>query len=207
MTTRTLSLDSLRARVTALGCKLLEDNEALDDGRGYYVQLPDGLIDATASGLTPKGLAEWLLEQREAPSADTAPNPADDRSDDERFLDLVVLAGLKDRLDAMQIRKDKGVAAALEFLCQTTLTTERESAGDDDADERPDVTILAGDLSDTIRGVHGIALALAARDDLDLEAECVAAALRALTERMHDALGEANGPVVSVLRRVATVHQ
>ena len=56
----------------------------------------------------------------------------------ERFLSLLVIAGLKDRLRAMEIRKSDGVESALAFLDDRTLTPEHLQSAPATRDEAED---------------------------------------------------------------------
>jgi hypothetical protein len=69
----------------------------------------------------------------------------------ERFLSLLVMAGLKDRLEARERRQIKGVEAAVEFLEQCRLTSESYEG---DADEPPKAKDLLSDAWHTLHGIE-----------------------------------------------------
>ncbi len=146
----TQNFETLRARVQELGCQLFVDNADDGDPRLY---LHDPKIDKhVLVGATVEEVEEWLeteeerdtdadeqqaiaaaLERQKAAGlhADASPwttrddfNAPHVRETYEQFLGLLVIAGPKDRYAAMDVRRERGVEAAVEYLGKCTITDE-----------------------------------------------------------------------------------
>ena len=131
----TPNLETLRARVAALGFELIDnDNEGED--RMYFVLDPKArrLTNEPDGGTTLEGIADWCVD-RETDIAD-ADAPSKMCKDDfnspplgreyERFLKLLASAGGRDRFKALDIRRQMGVEAAARFLGECNVTREAD---------------------------------------------------------------------------------
>jgi hypothetical protein len=67
-----------------------------------------------------EGKRERTVRSEPAPAAIASKTAAPDAQ--ERFLELIVLASGRDRFNAMGLRREKGVEAAIEFLNECTLS-------------------------------------------------------------------------------------
>jgi hypothetical protein len=85
---------------------------------------------------------------------------------------------------------------------------ESEGAAADGDSELPAVTILVGDLVDTIYGIHGISEALRRTvfDNLEGHEQSLLMGLSTLAERAKDGLGQTTYAHDSALKGIATVH-
>jgi len=119
------TVTKLRARVRALGFELVQNNDKEDPS--YFVLDPatHTLVDEPDGGTELKFIADWCVD-RETDIADGRITGSV-ATRDERFLSMLVAAGLKDRLRAMEIRKAEGIEKALTFLNDCTLSAEHEA--------------------------------------------------------------------------------
>lgn len=142
MAKRIVNLETLRARVEKLGCQYLRGEADENDVPGLYVS--DGrkvVFEWQGDDEREAILAlEEFVVQRETDAADEPSEATRDdfnraagvRENYEKFLSMIVCAGLKDRLKALRIRKEKGIEAAVEFIGECTLTAEHDHAVDAD---------------------------------------------------------------------------
>jgi hypothetical protein len=181
-----ITIETLRARVEALGHKLIEDDwaEAARDerpGPGLYILDPKGdklvLVMPSHRGADPRqALVEietWCVD-RETDIADAKLRfdaTADDfrgphvRAAYERFLERLELVGLKDRLHATRLRKTEGVEAAVDYLNECNLTSEVQSAA------TPNIAEAADKIRNAIRYTQLCAAAVLACDYVDSREE------------------------------------
>jgi hypothetical protein len=149
------NFESLRQRVQALGCQLFRDTD--DTEPCYYAHDPK--IERHIANGPEKDILDWC-EEAEKHGLWHRETTAAPETDDERFLQLIVCAGPKDRFTAMDVRREDGVAAALRFLGKCQLTEE-------EYDPKPAHRVL-DEMRDRLRWARGtVALFLDADDELD----------------------------------------